>query len=139
MLFRSDLVDPAIRAELRAQIYRSGRDRAASTGCTHARVIDGVPNQVQVRVEPLEPDKSGLIVVSFIARPAPPVEAPAPADGSPEAALVAELEQELSTARYHLSIVVDELASSNEELRSLTAELQSTNEELHSKIGRAHV
>lgn len=127
-----EMVDPAIRAELRAQAYRTRRDRVASQGAAHRREIDGVPHQVLVRVEPLERGKEGLMLVSFVARPAASPEAPDTGANAADAAVIAELEQELATARSHLNVVVEQLASSNEELQSLAKELQSANEELQS-------
>ncbi|MBL8304108.1 MAG: PAS domain-containing protein, partial [Ideonella sp.] len=127
-----DMVDPAVRAELHAQVYRTRRERNASQGSAHTRPIDGIPHEVRVRVEALDSDDGGLMLVSFLARPVTPSAAPAQAGETPEAEIVAELEQELATARSHLSVVVEELATSKEELQSLTEELQSTNEALHS-------
>ncbi len=127
-----DMVDPAIRAELHAQVLRSRRDRGASLGTGHTRPIDGVAHQVRVRVEPLERDSSGLLLVSFITMPDTPTGAPPRTGEMPDAAVIAELEQELATARSHLSVAVEELATSNEDLQSLAEELQSTNEALQS-------
>ncbi|MFM2059811.1 MAG: hypothetical protein RLY71_4196, partial [Pseudomonadota bacterium] len=127
-----DMVDPEIRAELRALVYRTRRDCSAMQGAVHLHAIDGVPHRVHVRVEPLDPDKSGLLMLSFVARPDEPAQAPvAPADAH-EAAIIGELEQELARTRNHLNVVVKELETSNEELQSLNEELQSTNEELQS-------
>lgn len=127
-----EMADPAIRAELHAQVYRTRRDRGASLGTAHPRLIDGVPHQVRVRVEPLERNTGGLVLVSFIAMPDTPPEVSELKGETPGPTIVAELEQELATARGHLSVVVEELASSNEDLQSLTEELQSTNEALQS-------
>ena len=127
-----DMVDPAVRAELHAQVYRTRRERSASQGSAHVRPIDGVAHEVRVRVEPLDSPDGGLMLVSFLARPVTPSAASDRPGEAPDAEIVAELEQELATARSHLSVVVEELATSKEELQSLTEELQSTNEALHS-------
>ncbi len=127
-----EMVAPAIRAELQAQVYRTRRDRGASLGTAHPHLIDDVPHQVRVRVEPLERDTGGLVLVSFIAMPDTPPDVSERNGRTPDFAIITELEQELATARSHLSVVVEELASSNEDLQSMTEELQSTNEALQS-------
>jgi len=127
-----DMVDESIRAELRALVYRCRRDRAPVQGAVHRRTIDGVPHEVRVHLEPLAHDASGLLVVSFVARPQVAAPASAPPQGAREAAVVAELERELADTREHLVIVVDELQSTNEQLQAANEEWQSGNEELQS-------
>ncbi len=126
-----DLVDPAVRAEARTLVVRCRRDRLPMQGASHRCLVDGVPHEVVLHVEPLQ-GPPGLLLVSFVARPAAAEEAGEPVAGAREAAVIAELERELADTREHLVIVVDELQSTNERLQTANEELQSTNEELQS-------
>ena len=80
-----DMVDTTIRAELRALVYRCRRERKPAQGAGHLRHVDGTPHEVRVHLEPLEQDHSGLLLLSFIARPTADAPAAGPAPGAREA------------------------------------------------------
>ena len=151
-----DLVDPTIRAELRALVYRCRRDGGPVGGGSFRVAQAAGDEQLTVAVEPLEKDKTNLLMVSFVPQQAVGrVVESASGEEARDGAVIAELERELANTRTHLNLVVEELETSNEELQSINEELQSTNEELQStneelqtsneelqstnEIGRAHV
>ena len=129
-LFLFDMVDPRMRAELRALVYRCRRRGESAAGRVWPLRNDASGRYVSLSVTPMEPGGGAAIVVSFVPAPAP-VLATLPADDE-QSLVVQELERELSQARSHLGVVVEELETSNEELQALNEELQSTNEELQS-------
>ncbi len=128
-----DLVAPALRAELRALVYRCRRDLESVRSGAWAQRIDDRPHQVSVHLSPLEAGSGRLLLLSFLARESEerPDAGRSPASDR-EHLIITELEQELANTRSHLNLIVEELESSNEELQSLNEELQSTNEELQS-------
>ena len=75
----------------------------------------------------------GLLMIVFTEQPTPPHAVPARrVSKSAPPPRLAELEQELITAREEARTTREEMQTSQEELRSTNEELQSTNEELQS-------
>lgn len=133
-LYLFDLVDPAMRAELRALVFRCRRDMSEVQGSLCAAGEDNTHHLVRPTICPLNVEQKALLLVSFPAASldaGAPVEARLAEDGR-DNLIISELEQELANTRAHLNVVVEELETSNEELQSLNEELQSTNEELQS-------
>ncbi|MGF1613194.1 MAG: EAL domain-containing protein [Gammaproteobacteria bacterium] len=128
-----EMVDAALRPELRALVYRCRRDQQDVHGSVCRVMHGGQAHNVRPLVALLAGDRAGWLVLSF-----EPVSEPlrgerAPIEGSEQDTLIiAELERELAHTRAHLQTVVEELETSNEELQSLNEELQSSNEELQS-------
>jgi signal transduction histidine kinase/chemotaxis methyl-accepting protein methylase/chemotaxis response regulator CheB len=126
-----DLVEPGIRADLRAMVYRCRRHGEALTGQPRPYTLGDTVAYHSTRVAPLQPDGSPFVLVSFVPSDAPLApRVPTPLDT--ESLVIQELERELGEARAHLGVVVEELETSNEELQAINEELQSTNEELQS-------
>jgi two-component system CheB/CheR fusion protein len=124
-----DLVDPDLRAEIRALVYRCRRDLQTARGSARPQEIDGRHQMVTPVVAPLEAGKPQMLLVSFQAAAAQPDEAPS-RGSERDHLIIGELEEELASTRSHLNVIVEELQSLNEELQSANEELQSTNEEL---------
>jgi len=124
-----DLVDPALRAEVRALVYRCRRDLQCVHGSAWVRDIEGRSLRVTPVVAPLEAGKPQMLLVSFQTAPVQPDE-PMSRGSERDHLIIGELEEELARTRSHLNVIVEELQSLNEELQSANEELQSTNEEL---------
>ncbi|MFO1369004.1 MAG: PAS domain S-box protein [Marinagarivorans sp.] len=128
-----DLVDEALRVDLRALVYSCRRDGQSVASAPRPMVINGQPTAVTATVSPLEPGSKALLMVSFEkSTQASTLEAATARVEDRDSLIVRELELELANTRAHLNVVVEELETSNEELQSLNEELQSANEELQS-------
>ncbi|MCB1920005.1 MAG: PAS domain S-box protein, partial [Candidatus Competibacteraceae bacterium] len=134
-LYLFELVDPALRAELRALVYRCRRDLQLAQGSAWPIEINGQRHTVTPVVSPLDVGRKALLLISF---PVTRLEIEgkramvSATSDERDNLIIRELEQELANTRTHLNVVVEELETSNEELQSLNEELQSTNEELQS-------
>jgi len=133
-LYLFDLLDSALRIELRALVYRCRRDLNPAMGSACSIKMGAETRLVTPLVSPLNEGRNSLLLVSFQTSTLSQE-----SNGSSRVAgderdslIISELEQELANTRSHLNIVVEELETSNEELQSLNEELQSTNEELQS-------
>ncbi len=133
-LYLFTLVHPALRAELRALVYRCRRDLKPVQGSVHALEIGARPCDVVAAVSPLDPGQKAQLLISFLssARESAQKNADDIPSDERDLLIISELEEELANTRTHLNVVVEELETSNEELQSLNEELQSTNEELQS-------
>ncbi|MCB1820665.1 MAG: PAS domain S-box protein, partial [Candidatus Competibacteraceae bacterium] len=134
-LYLFELVDPALRAELRALVYRCRRDLQLAQGSAWPIEINGQRYTVTPVVSPLDVGRKALLLISFpVTRLEEEGKRAVVSATSDERdnLIIRELEQELANTRTHLNVVAEELETSNEELQSLNEELQSTNEELQS-------
>jgi len=130
-----DLIESNLRAELRALIYKCRREVKAVKGGKHeVQLPDGKAQEIRLAVSPLDIDSVSLLLVCFEATHHKSDSDSLELRNSDrsEAAMIRELEHELTTTREHLQTVVEELETSNEELQSVNEELQSSNEELQS-------
>ncbi|MCB1766785.1 MAG: PAS domain S-box protein [Candidatus Competibacteraceae bacterium] len=128
-------MEPALRAELRALVYRCRRDLQLAQGSAWPIEINGQRYTVTPVVSPLDVGRKALLLISFpVTRLEEEGKRAVVSATSDERdnLIIRELEQELANTRTHLNVVVEELETSNEELQSLNEELQSTNEELQS-------
>ncbi|MCG8356535.1 MAG: ATP-binding protein [Kiloniellales bacterium] len=132
------LVGADVRAELRAMITHSRREKVVVRSRIHVAEHQGDRWHYRIEIHPFNDRATGetLDVVGFV-----PVRALVDADGeesghevdlSVTTQQVEELEHELASMREHLQTMVEELETSNEELQALNEELQSSNEELQS-------
>lgn len=127
-----DLVDPSLRAEIRALLHRSRRQVETAEGS-----VSNIGGEV-VRpiIRPLTEPDDGTRTLVFRAEDNVVVLADknnAPPMASEQSLMViGELESELAATRMRLQTVVEELETSNEELQSQSEELQSANEEMQS-------
>ena len=132
------LVSTEVRAELRAMMAHSRREKVIVRSRVHVAEHEGDRWNYRLEVHPFEQGDTGeeLTVIGFIPVRAL-VEAPAdeetvdiePAGRSLQ---FEAMEHELASMREHLQTMVEELETSNEELQALNEELQSSNEELQS-------
>ena len=127
-----DMVDPSIRAEMRALLHRSRRKNETVEGSVTS--IGG--ESVRPIIRPLQTPDDGTRTLVFRTEKDVVVLAErnnAPPEASERSLMViGELESELAATRMRLQTVVEELETSNEELQSQSEELQSANEEMQS-------
>jgi two-component system CheB/CheR fusion protein len=128
------LVNPALRLELRALLFRAGNTGEPAEAFRIPADIDGKPRLVDMRVLPVVEATPDLLVVTFdlAADEATPV-APSP-DGArpPPEPVVRHLERELEQMKGHLRDTVEQYEASTEELKASNEELQAMNEKLRS-------
>ncbi len=126
-----EMVDPKMRAELRALLHRVRREKEPVIGSQMRMGDDETP--VRMNIQPLTIDGEVVVMIGFdLVTVRLNVVDGQPAITPTENLIISELEQELANTRLHLQTVVEELETSNEELQSHSEELQSANEELQS-------
>jgi two-component system CheB/CheR fusion protein len=127
------IVIPALRAELRAALFRATETRApVETRNIHAEV-EGQACLVDLRASPASDVASGYVLVTFDAHAAAADgEAAANKSPTPPEPLVRHLERELEQLRLNLRDTVEQYEASTEELKASNEELQAMNEELRS-------
>lgn len=126
-----------LRARLRGAVQEAVRDGRRIVVPGAPVRCGGALRSVTTTVEPLDAASAGvegLWLVSF--QDEPDVAAPAVARGAPaeastgDAALVQQLENELTSTRDDLQHTIEDVRAANEELMSVNEEFQSSNEEL---------
>jgi two-component system CheB/CheR fusion protein len=126
------LVNPALRIELRALLFRAANTGEAAEAFLVPCELDGEPCAVDLRVVPASDLAPGHLLVTFDARDAAAAGAPAaPSAAAPES-VVQHLERELEQMKGHLRDTVEQYEASTEELKASNEELQAMNEELRS-------
>jgi two-component system CheB/CheR fusion protein len=133
-----------VREELRLPLRRTidearSKQSAARQAAVRLRGADG-DRVVDLEVLPLAvaPTRQRFFVVLFLeaAASAPGPERPSPLPEASldeaDAAVVAQLRQELTSTREYLESVIEQLEASNEELKAANEEITSSNEELRS-------
>lgn len=124
------LVHPALRAELRAALFRARQtNEATSAEALPIELGDG-RYLVDIRVSPAGDLASDLWLVSFLAHGKQ--EAAAPRASEQDEPVVAHLERELEQTKRYLRDTVEQHEASIEELKASNEELQAMNEELRS-------
>lgn len=130
------MVPRSIRTKLRSAIQRASDDRSRVIVPSGPVKLDGALLRFDIDVQPARLDDEDLLLVAFVARPAP-VEVAEAAGGPREPTSVTELQRELDATRlelqgaiHNLEMSNDALKGLNEEARSASEEYQSTNEEL---------
>eukprot|EP01037_Dinobryon_pediforme_P004308 gene4308-4358_t len=128
------MVGAELRTRMRSAIVRAIQDNAPVAANGGHVEHGGQSFALTIEVHPISHDGEDLLLIHFIAQPAPEsFDVTAPAD----APRVAELERELKTTRNDLQgairsleIAGDEQKAINENALSVNEEFQSTNEEL---------
>jgi two-component system CheB/CheR fusion protein len=126
------LLDGALRAELRALIFRARRDHQEVRGGGIVLPVNDQPSLISLQVIPLDSEDDELLLISFLLDDRPVAE-PGPIDVSRDeraGLLLGELEQELESTRAHLNILVEELLTVNEEIQIKSSELEVTASDL---------
>lgn len=124
------VVNPALRNELRAALFRASEERATIASEGIPLELAGEPRLVDVRVSPASELAADFFLIELRLQPVgatQPLAAP-PVDDL----VVQQLERELEKAKRHLRDVVEQHQGSLEEARASNEELQAMNEELRS-------
>lgn len=128
------VVDPMIRIELRATLFRAAETNA-EVRTFHVPIdVDGALRSVDIRVAPAHELAPGYMLVVFELHDAVPGVSPS-ASSSPEDSaepVVRQLERELEQVKAHLRDTVEQYEASTEEMKASNEELQAMNEELRS-------
>lgn len=126
------LVNPALRIELRALLFRAAHTQEPTEAFMIPIELDGERQAVDLRVSPAGDLAPQFMLVSFTLREplAGAPEAPPPL-AQPEP-VVQHLERELEQMKAHLRDTVEQYEASTEELKASNEELQAMNEELRS-------
>ncbi|MDR4516231.1 MAG: EAL domain-containing protein [Nitrosomonas sp.] len=134
-MYLFNMVIPALRAELRALIYRCRRESKPTEGIARPIEINHKPHQVIPVIRPLEDTRESPLLISFLTQTVNQSLTDKPVSEKTverDTLIIKELEEEIANSRAHLNSVIEELETSNEELQSLNEELNSSNEELQS-------
>ena len=133
-LFR--LVRPALRVELRAAVLRAEETGHPVDVLRRDVDVPGERVAVEVHVTPAGDLAPGSLLIVFDERVAEPGSAAsAPVDDAgtlASAAVVQQLERELTRAQSGLRATIEQYEASTEELKASNEELQAMNEELRS-------
>ena len=125
------MVNPALRADLRAAIFRATETGEAVDVSGVAVQFEGVTKRVDLRVMPAPELPPGYLVITLGVRPPDTVEADRPVRLEAEG-IVHHLELEAEHLRGQLRGTVERYEASTEEYRASNEELQAMNEELRS-------
>lgn len=128
------LIDPALKAELRAFVHRVAKKRVSAYSMPVKLNTAGKEELIRLAVHyagDQNKAESDLLLVSFEKADLPkPQFLDAGATNEQFEDRVAELQQELLLNRENLQSVIEELETANEELQALNEEAQASNEEL---------
>ncbi|MFD2181217.1 chemotaxis protein CheB [Rhodoplanes azumiensis] len=128
-----NIIDPALRGELRVLLHRCQRDHGSHHGQIHQERETGRGIRMAVHAVHRQQNDERLYMICFEEREAAPARGalvPAASDDEGNVQQIAALEQELKATKENLQTVVEELETSNEELQATNEELQASNEEL---------
>ncbi len=139
------LVDPMLRIELRAALYRATQSGQASVALDVPFEAEGHPPSVDIYIASGGEPKPAFFLIVFVPRPTTHA-IPRAATGLETDPIVQQLERELEGLKAHMremleqhevaveeqKAVNEELQAINEELRSATEELETSREELQS-------
>jgi len=126
------LVNPALRIELRAALFRATETGKPVEVCGLPVEINGMDHVVDLRVSPADDLAEGFILVIFDARRSTGTELAERQTAAASEPAVRHLERELDKLRGDLRDTAEQYEASNEELKASNEELQAMNEELRS-------
>ncbi len=127
-LFR--LVDPTLRIELRAAVFRARQTREPSVVLNVPTLHGAQGRSVDIRVSPATDLAPGFLLITFDSRPSPSHGAEVtPAHREPA---TRQLEQELEQTKQQFRVIVEQHEAATEEMKASNEELQAMNEELRS-------
>jgi len=124
-LFR--LVDPMLRLELRAAVFRVQQTGEPSVVFNVPTLHDAEERTVDIRVSPAMDLAPGFVLVTFDSRASAGSTASAPTDPEPA---MQQLEQELEQTKRQVRVIVEQHEASDEEMKASNEALQGMNEEL---------
>jgi two-component system CheB/CheR fusion protein len=123
------VVHPAVRAELRAALFRVQQTGQTATAEGIALELADEARLVDVSVSPAAELAPDFLLVSFALQAARPTRVPPPEQDEP---VVRHLERDLEHTKRNLRDIVEQNEASTEELKASNEELQAMNEELRS-------
>ncbi len=129
------IVNPGLRIELRAALFRAVETKEPVEVCGVAAEIQGARRQVDMAIRPAHDVSPGFFLVVFNIREANPAQAANPTkkqEPLEHEPVVQHLERSLEQVKEHLRDTVEQYEASNEELKASNEELQAMNEELRS-------
>jgi two-component system CheB/CheR fusion protein len=126
------LVNPELRVELRAALFRAGKDLQDVTIKALPIEVEGKKRLVDIHIRPTRADEDmqGFTLVLFALLPEETDERPHTPSG--ETLLTSQLEEENQHLKEQLSSTVEQYEASVEELKASNEELQAINEEMRS-------
>jgi len=124
-----DLVNPALRIELRTALFRAAQSKENVQAAAQAVEIDGALEVISLQIRPLEAADpvQGFYLVLFEKQPE--ATEPGPTPSHPDD-LARELDEEIQYLKGQLNTTVEQYEAANEELKASNEELQAMNEEL---------
>ena len=125
------IVNPALRLELRAALFRASETNATVETMSLPVEIDGEQYKVRLRVLPAHDIASGFILVMFdLQALTEGGSSSASSEESSSEPLVRLLDRELEQVKAQLRETIEQYECATEELKASNEELQSMNEEL---------
>ncbi|HEY2368221.1 MAG TPA: CheR family methyltransferase, partial [Polyangiaceae bacterium] len=125
------IVDPVLRADLRAALFRATETNGPIDAAPIVTDVAGEKRAVVMRVTPAAEIAAGYLLVVFETRAEEIAQTEESAPVPPDTVL-RSLERELERAKEQLRSNVEQYEASNEELKASNEELQAMNEELRS-------
>lgn len=132
------VIHPNLRVELRAALYRAGKEKSPIHIPRIKLEMDGVPRLVSLSIQVVDELAPDFLLVTFHesdpeALPATAAHADEPSPAAEHGGSVLQhLEDELDQMRNRLRDTVEQYEASTEELKASNEELQAMNEELRS-------
>jgi two-component system, chemotaxis family, CheB/CheR fusion protein len=120
-----------VRAPLRSAVQQAGQAQARVVVSGGRLVQEGVARSFSVAVEPVPGASEELLLICFLAEPAPRVSR-GKLTAPKESSRLEELERELEGKRVELRAAIHDLEVSEEEQKAVNAEAMSANEEFQS-------
>ena len=126
------VVNPMLRAELRAILYRATETQAIAEVNQVPVEMDNESHLVNIRVSPARDIAPHYLLVIFDAHKASLESGKSIKRAAEEDSATGQLERELESVKGRLRDVVEQYEASTEELKASNEELQAMNEELRS-------
>lgn len=128
------MVNPALRIELRAMLYRAAESNEAVEATNLPMEIDGQARTINIRVVPASDIAPGfqLVIFQLNSADARPISTSQRTRLPSDETAVQQIERELEQVQGYLRDTVEQYEASTEELKASNEELQAMNEELRS-------
>ncbi|MGV3664123.1 MAG: chemotaxis protein CheB [Prosthecobacter sp.] len=128
------VVDPMIRVELRAGLFRATETNAVVNLIDLPMQMEGQARLLDIRITPAPEIAAGFLLIIFeMHSSGSAAQALAAGETQPPAEpLIRQLERELEQVKGHLRDTVEQYEASTEEMKASNEELQAMNEELRS-------
>ncbi|HEY1048449.1 MAG TPA: PAS domain-containing protein [Prosthecobacter sp.] len=128
------IVDPMIRVELRAGLFRAAETNTTVTLANLPVEVEGHTRLLNIRISPASEISPGFLLVIFEARSTDKSAQASSKEeqGTPPEPLIRQLERELEQVKNQLHDTVEQYEASTEEMKASNEELQAMNEELRS-------